>query len=1032
MNSKDIPSTDPSISDPAGSNELNPSVAIDNAGDFVVSWDQTVAEQNGVDYDTDIFARLFNAAGTALPNSISAALADPTTEFQVNVNSLLFVSDSTHTPHDLSGSLTGLYYEQVARNSQVAMDENGNFIVTWEAFQDNDVNALAPESYGIYYRRFTFSQNRCGPDDLRNTAMAGGSSSEPRHHEQRPSSDGAGTTDNGNLFAYDQVNPAIAMDADGDYAIVWDGQGAQPNATDPTNTQLVTNSDDQGVFVRQFHAGTATTVDVNEAVTTEMTVNTTTAGMQAFGSIAMDANGDMIVVWQGNGVGDQHGVFFRRYTSSTDTAGPLVTSFQLSDGTSVNSVHSITKSVQAVVVNFDEALDSASATNLSNYAILCNGVELSGAIVAAYYTGRDTAYNLSAALQAKYGITIGQTNKYQVVLVFSSALANGTYQIVAKNSIRDAAGNPLASTGTNVNGGVSSPLFYVNTPVGAETLVSALPQSVSQLSEETPHAVASDAKGDTVAVWQDTNAGTVGIWAELYSQTSTPGGNASRNTAFSPLLAQPIHVSADATAIDVSVAMDKSGDFVVTWSAQNSSTGWDVYAEVFNPDGSVKVSTFMVNSTTLGTQNDSSVAMDAEGDFAVTWQSLLPNSTTGYDIDAQRYSAAGQVLGGVNEQQAIIFTSGFTGTFTIHWDDDNNPATADKVTSTLTYNGNALAIADAVAAALQAIGADVTVTTASLTELIVSFQGKDANRDLSLMGVSNVTAKTGSVSNALAISVVTNGVGGEFRVNDTTAGNQMYPDIAMDDTGAFVITWTSYGQDGDSAINGNIYAKDYSDYWVSWADLNAATKSTVSNTTQAASTTTTVSSNVQEKATTVDDPVNHEVNVNAGYSGVVQVWNTVEGSYGSGSLLAGTDYILTAAHVVCHENFQRGVPDVRTTPFISTRPTAAFAEAATQIIVCPTFDGDPEDGGDIALIQIAAVPDGVTGYELYTGTDEVSQTFQLYGYGSIGYLSVGEQDNTANVKHTGENTFDCTGTTLAGTMICVHCSRIILIGRRHR
>ncbi len=57
-------------------------MAIDNAGEFVVSWDQTVLQQNGVDYDTDIFARIFNATGSALPNAISAALADPTTEFR--------------------------------------------------------------------------------------------------------------------------------------------------------------------------------------------------------------------------------------------------------------------------------------------------------------------------------------------------------------------------------------------------------------------------------------------------------------------------------------------------------------------------------------------------------------------------------------------------------------------------------------------------------------------------------------------------------------------------------------------------------------------------------------------------------------------------------------------------------------------------------------------------------------------------------------------------------------------------------------
>ena len=76
---------------------------------------------------------------------------------------------------------------------------------------------------------------------------------------------------------------------------------------------------------------------------------------------------------------------------------------------------------------------------------------------------------------------------------------------------------------------------------------------------------------------------------------------------------------------------------------------------------------------------------------------------------------------------------------------------------------------------------------------------------------------------------------GEFLVNDTTAGNQMYADVAMDDTGDFVITWTSYGQDGDSATDGNIYAKNYNNYWIARAN------STTSSTTASADATTTKS-----------------------------------------------------------------------------------------------------------------------------------------------------------------------------------------------
>ena len=158
-------------------------------------------------------------------------------------------------------------------------------------------------------------------------------------------------------------------------------------------------------------------MDVDEAVTTETRVNTT-APAQAFASVAMTPDGDMVVVWQGNGVGDQNGIFFRRYNESTDTAGPLVTGFALPDGTAISSGGTVAKPVQSAIVTFDEALDPTTATSLDSYSVFCNGVEVVGAIKAVYYTGRDTAYNLSGALRSQYGITIGQTNKYQVVLVF--------------------------------------------------------------------------------------------------------------------------------------------------------------------------------------------------------------------------------------------------------------------------------------------------------------------------------------------------------------------------------------------------------------------------------------------------------------------------------------------------------------------------------------------------------------------------------------------------------------------------------------
>ena len=79
-------------------------------------------------------------------------------------------------------------------------------------------------------------------------------------------------------------------------------------------------------------------------------------------------------------------------------------------------------------------------------------------------------------------------------------------------------------------------------------------------------------------------------------------------------------------------AMDADGDFVVTWG--NSFGG--IFARTYSRDGQpgqlIQVST--------GQDYWSSVAMDADGDFVVTWSSLGQDGSFN-GIYAQRYSAAG-------------------------------------------------------------------------------------------------------------------------------------------------------------------------------------------------------------------------------------------------------------------------------------------------------------------------------------------------------------------------------------------------------
>jgi hypothetical protein len=79
-----------------------------------------------------------------------------------------------------------------------------------------------------------------------------------------------------------------------------------------------------------------------------------------------------------------------------------------------------------------------------------------------------------------------------------------------------------------------------------------------------------------------------------------------------------------------------SGASVVVWQSRNqytSSSGYDIYGQLYNPDGSANGSEFLVNTTTANDQMLPSVSMNTSGNFVVTWQSLNQVSpTSGLDV----------------------------------------------------------------------------------------------------------------------------------------------------------------------------------------------------------------------------------------------------------------------------------------------------------------------------------------------------------------------------------------------------------------
>ena len=99
---------------------------------------------------------------------------------------------------------------------------------------------------------------------------------------------------------------------------------------------------------------------------------------------------------------------------------------------------------------------------------------------------------------------------------------------------------------------------------------------------------------------------------------STP--NSSIRTAKSRGSQFRVNTYTTGSQIQSDAAMDAAGDFVVTWESVEDGSLYGVYAQKYYASGTAEGSEFRVNSYTTGNQDRPAEAMDTAGDFVVAWQ----------------------------------------------------------------------------------------------------------------------------------------------------------------------------------------------------------------------------------------------------------------------------------------------------------------------------------------------------------------------------------------------------------------------------
>jgi Ca2+-binding RTX toxin-like protein len=271
--------------------QTNPDVASDALGNFIVVYESEQQDANTIGQDTDgtgIFAQRYDRNGALLGSEfrINTRTENDQTAPVVAMNSrgefvVVWVSDG----QDGSGSgIFGQIYNsngiavgaefQVGTevdgdqtNPAVAIDDSGSFVVAWQSDDQDDDG----DGYGIYAQRFSAIGN-------------------PGHQILVNS-----TTDG------DQVNPAVASDASGNFTIVW--------ASDDQD------GDGFGIFGQRFRR-------TGNRQGGEFRVNRNGDEDQTNPAIAVTAASDAVVVWQSeSGSNNQQDIFARVTVNSPEIRG---------------------------------------------------------------------------------------------------------------------------------------------------------------------------------------------------------------------------------------------------------------------------------------------------------------------------------------------------------------------------------------------------------------------------------------------------------------------------------------------------------------------------------------------------------------------------------------------------------------------------------------------------------------------------------------------------------------------------------------
>ncbi len=231
------------------------------------------------------------------------------------------------------------------------------------------------------------------------------------------------------------------------------------------------------------------------------------------------------------------------------------------------------------------------------------------------------------------------------------------------------------------------------------------------------------------------------------------------------------------------IASDKKGNFVIVWQGDDTNSS-GIFAQVYDSSGLPRSPQLQVNDTITGNQENPVLAMNNNGNFIIAWESQ-GQSGAGKALFGKKFNRDGEAFG---KEFSISSDKSDNDTFALTIDHKENIFVVfskrnekweyELIEKKYNYQGKFIQFRVASSKNYSGFNPDIAVDNSGNT--IITWQNKN-NNDFNIY-----TRKFDINGNHLTTETEVN----NFKVND-----QMKPKVSADNSGNYIITWQSYGQD---------------------------------------------------------------------------------------------------------------------------------------------------------------------------------------------------------------------------------------------